>query len=137
MRIKDLTNAQRFLVSASIWMFLWLPMVLISMPAVALLLLTQWDGKTTWFGNYLYGRAGNWHMPHDPNLFDRWYFLVIRNPVSNFGKFVLSTGPDNPWAWLIDSRIVGRMHVLYGWKNPDNRLPGSRRVFVFRPWLHS
>lgn len=131
-----MTNALRFSISFSIWLFLWLPMVVISMPVVAVLLLTNWDGRTTWFGNFLYGRAGNHHMPPNPTLFEQWQFLVIRNPVSNFGKFVLSTSPKSPLVWLIDSHVGGRLYLLFGWKNPDSRLPGSRRAFVFRPWLH-
>jgi hypothetical protein len=120
------------LTSFSIFVFLWLPMALVGLPVVYLLLLTSWDGKTTWFGNYLYGRQGNINTPANPSLFDQWNFLAIRNPVSNFGKFTLSAGPDSK-VWLEQKKIIGRLHILYGWKNPDPRLPGSRRPFVFRP----
>ena len=122
----------RFLTSLSIFFFLWLPMVAISLPVVFLLLLTKWDGKTTWFGNYLYGRKGNHHTPFNPTLFDEWNFLAIRNPVSNFGKFTLSRGPYDK-AWLVEKR-GWHIGILYGWKNHDDRLPGSRRPFVFRPF---
>lgn len=123
----------RFAVSFLIALFVWLPVVLLGLFATAGLLLTSWDGKTTWFGNYLYGRAGNSHMPANPTLFDQWWFLAVRNPASNFGKFTLSRGPYER-AWLVEKRWW-RVGILYGWKNPDERLPGARRPFVFRPFF--
>lgn len=123
----------KLIVSFLIFLFLWLPLALLGLLVVALMLFTQWDGTTTWFGNYLYGRQGNSHMPPDPSLFDQWLFLAIRNPVSNFGKFTLSAGPDSG-AWLVE-KSWWRIGILYGWKNPDSRLPGSRRPFVFRPFI--
>jgi hypothetical protein len=113
-------------------MFAWVPVFIIGLPATFILLLTNWDGKSTWFGNYLYGREGNLHTPSNPSLFQQWNFLSLRNPISNFGKFTLSAGPDSK-VWLEQKKIIGRFHILYGWKNPDSRLPGSRRPFVFRP----
>ena len=124
---------RKFLASFGIFLFAWLPMVAVSLPVVFVLLLTPWGGKTGPFGNYLYGRKGNAHMPANPALLDQWWFLAIRNPVSNYGKFILSRGPYDP-AWLIEKRL-GRFGVLYGWKNHDDRLPGSRRPFVFRPFI--
>ena len=61
------------------------------------------------------------------------WFLAIRNPVSNFGKFTLSRGPYDP-AWLLKKQWW-RLGILYGWKNYDDRLPGNRRPFVFRPMI--
>lgn len=122
---------KRYLTSLAIFLFAWLPMFVIGLPVTFLLLLTNWDGKSTWFGNFLYGRKGNSHMPANPNLWQQWNFLALRNPVSNFGKFTLSRGPYEP-AWLREKRW-GRLGILYGWKNPDPRLPGFRRPFVFRP----
>lgn len=123
----------RFIVSLSIFIFAWLPMLLIGLPVVALMLLTAWDGKTTWFGNYLYGRKGNSHMPPNPSRFDEWSFLALRNPISNFGKFALARGKDSG-AWLIDKRLW-RIGILYGWKLSDPRLPNQQRPFVFRPYF--
>lgn len=114
---------RRFSISFSIFLFLWLPMVVVSLPIIFILLLTRWDGKTTWFGNYLYGRKGNMHMPINPTLFDEWNFLAIRNPISNFGKFTLSRGPEDT-AWLVDA-IWWRIGILYGWEYSDPRLPGG------------
>lgn len=123
----------RFLISFSIFLLAWLPMAFVGLFAVAAMLLTEWDGRTTWFGNYLYGRLGNHHMPANPTFWQQWNFLAVRNPVSNFGKFTLSRGPDSD-AWLVE-KSIGRLGILYGWKNPDPRLPGSRRTFVFRPFI--
>jgi len=125
-------TVRNFITSLSLSLFCWLPLFFVGLPAVAVLLLTSWDGRTTWFGNYLHGRQGNAHVPSNPNLFQQWSFLALRNPISNFGKFTLSAGPDSN-VWLIEQKIIGRIHILYGWKNPDSRLPGSRRPFVFRP----
>ena len=106
-------------------------MIVVSLPVVAIMLLTKWDGTTTWFGNYLYGRVGNSHMPPNPTLFDEWWFLCIRNPVSNFGKKVIAV-QDAPWVWLYDRKIVGNFYWKYGWKDNVNGL----RTFVYRPWMH-
>lgn len=126
---------RRFLISLLIFLFAWLPVFLIGLPATFALLLTDWDGETTWFGNYLYGRKGNNHTPANPTFWQQWNFLALRNPISNFGKFTLSRGPDSD-AWLEDWNLGNKVGVLYGWKNKDSRLPGSRRPFVFRPWLN-
>lgn len=125
---------KRFLISFSIFFFRWLPMFFIGLPAVFLLLLTPWDGKTTRFGNHLHGRKGNAHMPANPTLWDEWVFLALRNPISNFGKFNLSRGFYDADVWL-ESKQWWRFSILYGWKYPDPRLPGNRRPFVFRPFF--
>jgi hypothetical protein len=127
-------DSRKFLISFGIFLFAWLPMAVIGLPVVFVFLLTKWDGKTTWFGNYLYGRKGNAHTPAPPTLFNSWWFLAIRNPASNFGKFNLSRGPYDP-EWLVDWRWW-RVGILFGWKNHDDRLPGSRRPFVFRPFIN-
>lgn len=109
-------------------------MFIIGLFAVAIKLrpLHHWDGKDTWFGNRLYGRKGNQHMPPNPTRFDEWNFLALRNPISNFGKEVISVKESREWAWLNDQHVVGRLYWKYGWKNP---VDGSR-TFVYRPWFH-
>lgn len=81
---------RRFLASFLIFLLAWLPMAFVGLFAVAAMLLTEWDGRTTWFGNYLYGRLGNHHTPANPTFWQQWNFIAVRNPVSNFGKFTLS-----------------------------------------------
>jgi len=126
----------KFLISLGISLFLWLPVVILGLFVLPVLLLTPWNGRTTWWGNYLYGRDGNSHMPDCPDLLDRWWFLGIRNPASNFGKFTLSASPSASWPWLKEVHIAKDLYIKYGWKEPDERLPGSRRAFIFRPWKH-
>jgi hypothetical protein len=122
-----------FLISSLIWFLVFLPMVLISFPVVAIMLLTSWDGTTTWFGNSKYGRGDTHYEAPSVGIFWRqWNFLCIRNPVSNFGKKVLSVSSDKTWPWLVDKKIIGNFYWLYGWKNP---VEGSR-TFVYRPWFH-
>lgn len=125
----------KFIVSSLIFLFLWLPVVLIGMLVTPFMLQPRWkwDGSTTWFGNYLYGRVGNSHMPPNPSLFDQWVFLAVRNPASNFGKLVLSVKESREWAWLYDQHIVGTFYWKYGWKNPVD----GNRTFVYRPWFHN
>jgi len=122
---------KQFILSTLIFLLLWLPMVIVSLPIIYLLLLTSWDGTTTWFGNRLYGRKGNQHMPPNPTRFDEWNFLALRNPVSNFGKEVLSVKNSLGWPWFNDQHVVGRLYWKYGWKNPV----GDSRTFIYRPYF--
>lgn len=122
-----------FIVSSLIWWLFFLPMVLASFPIVACLLLTKWDGTTTWFGNFKYGRGDtHYKAPSEGKYWKQWVFLCIRNPVSNYGKRVLSVKESREWPWLNDQHLFGRWYWMYGWKNPVNGL----RAFVYRPWRH-
>lgn len=128
---------KHFLISIFIFIFAWIPVFLLGLPTTFILLMTKWNGHSTWFGNYLYGRKGNWHMPANPTLWDEWNFLALRNPISNFGKFTLSREGTDHRAWLEEKKFW-RFGILYGWKYPDSRLPGAVRPFVFRPrWYKS
>lgn len=49
----------KFTISLLLFMLTWFPVCVFGLPATFILLLTSWDGKSTWFGNYLYGRNGN------------------------------------------------------------------------------
>ena len=125
----------RFLISSLIFFFLQLPMIVASFPIVAVMLLTKWDGTTTWFGNFKYGRGDtHYKSPSEGVYWKHWRFLCIRNPVSNFGKRVLAV-KDAPWVWLYDRKIVGNFYWKYGWKNPNPESPAGR-TFVYRPWFH-
>jgi len=122
----------------------FLPMVILSFLVVPFLCLTKWDGKTTWFGNFKYGRGDtHYKAPSNWEYWKQVRFLCIRNPVSNFGKQVLSVKEGGLKAvggpWLIDRHVVGRLYWMYGWKNPTDDLKDSSgtrlRTFVYRPWF--
>jgi hypothetical protein len=50
---------------------------------VPILLLTKWDGYTTWFGNNKHGR-GNKHFEHTTKGFwQEFLWLTYRNPINN------------------------------------------------------
>jgi len=130
-----MTTIINFLISSLIFFFIQLPMILVSFPVVAIMLLTKWDGKTTWFGNFKYGRGDtHYKAPAEGIYWKQWKFLCVRNPVSNFGKRQLAVDPK-PWVWLHDPKIIGKLHWKYGWKetNPESNY---KRTFVYRPWFH-
>jgi hypothetical protein len=111
-------------------------MVLLSFAVVPIMCLTNWDGKTTWFGNFKYGRGDtHYKAPSRGIYWKQVQFLCIRNPVSNYGKKVLSVSTAWSWPWLIDQHLVGKFYWKYGWKNPSPDNYGLR-TFVYRPWFH-
>lgn len=112
----------------------WAIAFVVSWIFVPVMLKTKWDGKTTWFGNFKYGRGDtHYKTPSNGEYWKQLYFLCWRNPVSNFGKGRLAV-KDRPWVWLHDPKIVGQIHFKFGWKTPSGELPGIR-TFVYRPWL--
>lgn len=78
-----------------IWLFLCVPMFVVSLFVTPFMLWQGWEGYTTWFGNRKYGRYGNTAYPAS-NFWQSFVFLVIRNPVSNFGKEVISYKVSQP-----------------------------------------
>lgn len=129
----------RFILSSLIWWCVFLPMILLSFILTPLLCLTKWDGTTTWFGNRKYGRGDtHYKAPSEGKYWKQVRFLCIRNPISNFGKEVLSVSDSLGWPlsvlggpWLIDQHVVGTFYWMYGWKNPVDGM----RTFVYRPWF--
>lgn len=121
----------RFLASSIIfipWAVAWV----VSLVAVPFMLLTKWDGKTTIFGNFKYGR-GDTHESFTGGYWGQVLFLIIRNPVSNFGKHQLAVD-DKPCVWLYDVQVYKALHWKYGWKLPSGEMP-TRRTFVYRPYF--
>lgn len=123
----------KFLASTIIaipWLIVWL----LSHPFVLIALHTKWDGKTTIFGNFKYGRGDDhYKTPSRSEYWKQYRFLCIRNPVSNFGKFQLAVD-DKPWVWLEDVQVYKSLHWKYGWKLPSGEMP-TRRTFVYRPYV--
>lgn len=120
----------KFVISSALFWLVQLPMILLSFIAVPVMLLAGWDGYSTWFGNKKYG-PGDTHYkaPSNGEFWKRVQFLCIRNPVSNFGKGVLSVRADRD-VWLLEPSLGFGWKFLYGWKNPVD----GRRSFVYRPW---
>ena len=124
----------KFLASTLIWFVAFLPILLLSFFIVPFMLLTKWDGKTTVFGNHKYGRGDtHYKAPSNGEYWKQARFLVIRNPVSNFGKQVLSV-KNKPWVWLEDKQVFKSFHWKYGWKLPSGEMPGMRS-FIYRPYI--
>lgn len=126
----------QFVFSSLIFFCLQLPLIVASFIIVPFMLLTKWEGKTTWFGNFKYGRGDtHYKFPATGIFWRQWWFLCVRNPVSNFGKKVLSV-KDADWVWLYDKQIFKSFHWKYGWKNPNSE-NDNLRSFVYRPWLRN
>lgn len=112
------------------WVIVWF----VSLFAVPVMLRTKWDGRTTIFGNFKWGRGDDhYSAPSNGEYWKQYRFLCWRNPVSNFGKFQLAVD-DKPWVWLCDQHIIKNVYILYGWKNPSGEMP-TKRTFVYRPYF--
>lgn len=115
-----------------IWWLAFVPVWLISLPIIAIALLTPWEGKRFWFGNYLWGRGNN-HPGHPTvGYWQEFTWLALRNPISNFGKFTLAVAYGTSWAWH-RTWVGNRFQLQYGWAitELDLRVPYAK--FVFRP----
>lgn len=112
----------RILLTFLIWFLTYIPLIVVSAFAVPVMLLNGWQGYTTWFGNRKYGRFGNTAYPAT-NRWREWLFLVIRNPISNFGKETMSktltepvTVTGNPAITDGKPGITGYYYARSGWK---------------------
>lgn len=88
----------RFLLS----LFLILPVLAISPIAIAILLLTSWDGRTTWFGNAKHGSKGI-------TYWQRFKWLVLQNPVYNLLGITLAV-PCKQYVITGDAEIGDHTH---------------------------
>lgn len=80
----------RIFLSALIFLFICVPAIIISLPVVAVLLRTKWDGRTTIFGNAKWGR-GNDHPDHAAkNYWQEFNWVALRNPVNNLQALYLA-----------------------------------------------
>lgn len=81
----------RILATYLIWLT-YIPMIIIGWVVIPFMLLTEWDGKSTAWGNRKYGRTGSAAMPCN-GFWCAYYSLAFRNPVSNYGKETLAIKP--------------------------------------------
>lgn len=126
--------AARIFATFLIWLLTYPPLVFVSLFAVPVMLWQGWEGYTTWFGNRRYGLYGNSAMPCD-NMIESWWFLCIRNPISNFGKEVLSVSSTASWPWHYDIPLFWRLWIKAGWKVNKDPVSNPERTFVFRPYF--
>ena len=116
------------------WWYTYPPLILASAFAVPYKLASGWEGYTTLFGNRKYGRYGNKAAP-SKNRFDEWVFLVVRNPISNFGKETLAVSSTAVWPWHYDIQLTGWLWLKAGWKEVKDPVANPERTFVFRPYF--
>lgn len=85
----------RILISTAIFLFVCVPCILLSVPVVACLLRTDWDGRTTIFGNAKWGRANNHPINPTQGYWQEFKWLVWRNPVNNLFCKILAIRNDD------------------------------------------
>lgn len=114
--------ALRILLTFLIWFLTYIPLIVVSAFVVPVMLMKGWEGYTTWFGNRKYGRFGN-KAYWTESRFQEWLFLVIRNPISNFGKETMSVTLTQPVIGIGDPEITdgkpgitGYYYARSGWK---------------------
>lgn len=98
---------KRCLISFMIFLFAVLPMMLISIPVVAVLLHTKWDGKTTVFGNSKWGRANDHFAYPTKGFWQEFNWLVWRNPVNNFQTRAIAVKNTTPVFYDGPSYMIG------------------------------
>ena len=126
----------KFLLSLSIWFFIALPCFLIGIVFVPIALKSGWEGYTTIWGNYKYGK-GTTHFAHptNNNFWLEYNWLAFRNPCSNLGKRYLCAPADASWPWFIEKeKVLGKVKfgIKYGWKTGTEE---GTRTFLFRPYM--
>lgn len=89
-------------------------------PAVAVLLLTKWDGRSTIFGNKLYGR-GNTHPTHaTQGYWQELLWLTVRNPINNL---------------LADFAAIKTASLLIGNEAIGDKIAGGKyQVIMVKAW---
>lgn len=85
-------------------LLLVIPCIILGYPIVAILLLTPWDGRTTWFGNAKHGKGalpGHWH---------EFLWLAWSNPVNNLLSITLAV----PYAGNVVTGDPGISDATHG-----------------------
>lgn len=116
--------ALRIFLTFLIWVCTYPILILIGFPVVAYKLHNGWDGSTGWWGNWKYGRHGNKEFQTNGIFWREWLFLAVRNPISNFGKQVLSARPTEPL------KIKGDVSITDGWPG----IPGYYYIRSGKLW---
>jgi len=135
-------------ISFFIFLFVCIPAMVISVPVVAVLLLTSWDGRTTIFGNAKWGRANDHFAYPTKGYWQEFNWLVLRNPVNNLAGQFLGV-PQRPYELIgdenIGDKIAGGFYAIhmpledgpaweYYWIKPYNILDQKRCIRARIGW---
>lgn len=140
-----------------------IPLIVVSIPVVAIMLLTKWDGYTTIFGNAKWGKANEHFSYPTKGWWQEFNWLVLRNPINNFMSITLGAKPK-PYTlegtpdigekiaagsyfitmgYAIEHYLIKPytlfgssrcLRVRIGWKIKDNVQPLAPFVFAINPW---
>lgn len=78
-------------ISLIIFLCVVLPLILLALPLLAVALLTDWSGKTLFFGNTTWGRAtDHYRAPTENKYWKEFLWLGFRNTIYNFRKYTIS-----------------------------------------------
>ena len=152
----------KIIISALIFIFICIPAIIISVPVVAILLHTKWDGRSTIFGNAKWGRANNHPSPDSitKGYWQEFLWLVYRNPVNNLMAITLAANQTMPviirgnaaigdkvrggfyyakmrnfWEYYWVRPYGNRcIRVRIGWKIQGNDTALASYVFAINPW---
>lgn len=100
------------LFSVALFLFIQLPLMLVSVPVVALNLIDGWDGRDTIFGNDKWGKGELNPAYMKSGYWAAFVWLVWRNPVNNLLSFTLAA-PMQPY------------HLKYGNPNIGDKIHGG------------
>lgn len=97
----------RCLTSFLIFALVCVPAIIVSIPVVALLLLTSWDGRSTIFGNAKWGRANTHPSFPTKGWWQEFNWLVLRNPVNNLMTKTLAYDWGDQLRSLVGEEGIG------------------------------
>ena len=154
--------AARLLACLAAWLLVCGPAIVLSAPAVAVLLLTPWDGRSTVFGNAKWGRGSDHYAHATGGYWAEFNWLVLRNPVNNLlsltlgapmrpytvagdpgvgdkqrgGCYRVTMGPFFEYYLVAPYSLFGRrcLRVRFGWKLLGCETPKAPFVFAANPW---
>lgn len=121
------------LASFLIFLTVIVPAMLVSVPVVACMLLTKWDGYTTIFGNSKWGRANNHPYFPTKGYWSEFNWLVWRNPVNNLKAHLLAPKrrPHQMFPLQAGKYIIYVARMGWYWEYYWE-LPYGNRVFRLR-----
>lgn len=83
-----------------------IPCIILGYPIIAVMLLTPWDGRTTWFGSAKHGKGEDKGME---GYWQQFLWLAWRNPVNNLLSITLAV-PYTSNILIGDADIGDKTH---------------------------